>query len=68
MLEASDRLGGRANTQELDGLGRVELGATYFHGVVGNPLWDFAQEHKLEGLKPEPKGAFLQQQLSLSHC
>ena len=41
VLEARDRIGGRAWTHEVDGAS-VELGAWFFHGVVDSPLADFA--------------------------
>lgn len=53
------QVGGRCNTRDVPGLGRVEFGATYFHGTDGHPLWDLAKEHGLPGLQPEPKGALL---------
>lgn len=42
ILEASTRVGGRACTREIQGCGKVELGATWFHGIVGNPLYEHA--------------------------
>jgi len=27
---------------QLEGCGKVELGATWFHGIVGNPLYEHA--------------------------
>ena len=42
LLEGGDRVGGRANTRNVEGLGRVEFGATYFHGLKDHPLYDAA--------------------------
>lgn len=42
VLEGGQTVGGRANTQDVQGLGRVEFGATYFHGLEGHPLYDAA--------------------------
>ncbi|KAL0055945.1 hypothetical protein WJX82_006032 [Trebouxia sp. C0006] len=58
VLEASSRIGGRAHTMELEGCGKVELGATWFHGIVGNPLYEHAIQlglmtrHEAEDSKP----------------
>ena len=27
---------------QIEGCGKVELGATWFHGIVGNPLYEHA--------------------------
>ena len=51
------QVGGRAHTKDVPGLGRVEMGATYFHGTEGHPTWNLAMQHSLPGLQPEPKGA-----------
>ena len=49
-------MGGRAHTRDVPGLGRVEFGATYFHGTEGHPTYELAKEHGLPGLQPEPQG------------
>lgn len=59
VLEAKDRLGGRCHTHPLPGCGVVELGATWFHGTVGNPAYDVAKSSGLmrrAGLKRAPSG------------
>lgn len=43
VLEAQDRIGGRVQTVEIDGVA-VDLGAAWIHGVRGNPLTDLAAE------------------------
>ena len=43
ILEASDRVGGRVRSGELTG-SPVELGASWIHGVDGNPLTELAGE------------------------
>ncbi|OJU95529.1 MAG: hypothetical protein BGO23_05420 [Solirubrobacterales bacterium 67-14] len=43
LLEASDRVGGRVRSGELDG-SRVELGASWIHGIKGNPLTTLARQ------------------------
>ncbi|KAI5058809.1 hypothetical protein GOP47_0026979 [Adiantum capillus-veneris] len=43
LLEASSNIGGRIATSEIDG-NRVELGATWIHGMEGSPLYKIAQE------------------------
>lgn len=42
VLEGGQRVGGRAHTQDVPGLGRVEFGATYFHGLASHPLYEVA--------------------------
>ena len=41
VLEARDRIGGRAWTTDVSGAS-VELGAWFMHGVVDSPLADFS--------------------------
>ncbi|KAL3702171.1 hypothetical protein R1sor_020193 [Riccia sorocarpa] len=41
ILEASDRIGGRICSRELGGE-TVELGATWIHGIDGNPIFEIA--------------------------
>jgi len=50
LLEASDRVGGRVRSGDLDGT-PVELGASWIHGVKGNPLTGLARESGV-GLHP----------------
>ncbi|MCB0863263.1 MAG: FAD-dependent oxidoreductase [Solirubrobacterales bacterium] len=50
LLEASDRVGGRVREADLDG-SPVELGASWIHGVDGNPLTGLAGEAGI-GLHP----------------
>lgn len=50
VIEASDRIGGRVREGELDGT-TVENGASWIHGVNGNPLADLAEGAGI-GLKP----------------
>ena len=42
VLEASERVGGRARTATLGSLGQQELGAQWFHGTEGHPLYELA--------------------------
>jgi polyamine oxidase len=46
VLEARDRLGGRTWTADVGGAA-VDLGASWAHGVRGNPVVDFARAHGL---------------------
>lgn len=43
VLEARDRIGGRLWTEEWEG-GRIDLGASWIHGVKGNPVTELAEE------------------------
>ena len=57
VLEASNRIGGRARTHFADDGTILELGAHYIHGTVENPIYDFAVEKGI--IKPDPtKGTF----------
>jgi polyamine oxidase len=42
VVEARDRLGGRVDTRRLGGAAPVDLGASWIHGVDGNPLTELA--------------------------
>ena len=42
VVEARDRLGGRVDTRRLGGSVPVDLGASWIHGVDGNPLTELA--------------------------
>lgn len=44
VLEARDRVGGRAHTI-VDAYGIVDLGAAWIHGVRGNPMTPLARKH-----------------------
>ncbi|MFN9901310.1 MAG: FAD-dependent oxidoreductase, partial [bacterium] len=46
VLEAGDRAGGRMLTVQAPG-GQVELGAQFFHGTEGNPVYALALKHGL---------------------
>lgn len=43
VVEASDRIGGRIRTSEFAG-DRVEMGATWIHGIGGSPIYAMAQD------------------------
>lgn len=43
VLEARDRIGGRIETRDFYGI-PIDLGASWIHGVVNNPLAKFAQQ------------------------
>lgn len=51
VLEARDRIGGRTHTyQHPRGEGKpfhFDLGASFIHGIAGNPMYDMAKKHKL---------------------
>ncbi len=42
--------------RRLPGCGRVELGATWLHGLAGNPLYDYAVEQGLMSATADQKG------------
>uniref|UniRef100_A0A2P2KEN7 Uncharacterized protein MANES_03G033700 n=1 Tax=Rhizophora mucronata TaxID=61149 RepID=A0A2P2KEN7_RHIMU len=52
VLEAGERIGGRINTSEFGGE-RIEMGATWIHGIGGSPIHKIAQEiHSLDSEQP----------------
>lgn len=46
LLEARNRIGGRIISIEM-GSQRIELGANWIHGVLGNPIFELAMQHNL---------------------
>lgn len=52
VVEGGTRIGGRINTSEFGG-DRIEMGATWIHGIGGSPVHQIAQEiHALESEQP----------------
>lgn len=52
VIEGGDRIGGRINTSEFGG-DRIEMGATWIHGIGGSPVYKIAQEiNSMESEKP----------------
>ncbi|KAF5748479.1 hypothetical protein HS088_TW04G00433 [Tripterygium wilfordii] len=52
VVEGGDRIGGRINTSEFGG-NRIEMGATWIHGIGGSPVHKIAQEiNSLESEQP----------------
>ncbi|KAK7329043.1 hypothetical protein VNO77_23188 [Canavalia gladiata] len=52
VVEAGSRIGGRINTSEFGG-DRIEMGATWIHGIGGSPIHKIAQEtHSLHSDQP----------------
>lgn len=52
VVEGGTRIGGRINTSEFGG-DRIEMGATWIHGIGGSPVHKIAQEtHSLESEQP----------------
>ncbi|XP_043706501.1 probable polyamine oxidase 5 [Telopea speciosissima] len=52
VVEGGDRIGGRIRTSEFCG-DRIEMGATWIHGIGGSPIHKIAQEiHALESDQP----------------
>lgn len=46
VLEARDRLGGRIWTDHSLGT-PIDLGASWIHGIKGNPIWELAQKYQI---------------------
>ncbi|KAK3210499.1 hypothetical protein Dsin_015205 [Dipteronia sinensis] len=52
VVEGGSRIGGRINTSEFGG-DRIEMGATWIHGIGGSPIYKISQEiNSLESQKP----------------
>ncbi|CAI9100581.1 OLC1v1037710C1 [Oldenlandia corymbosa var. corymbosa] len=52
VVEGGTRIGGRINTSEFGG-DRIEMGATWIHGIKGSPIHKIAQDiHSLESDHP----------------
>ncbi|KAK9071222.1 hypothetical protein SSX86_009790 [Deinandra increscens subsp. villosa] len=52
VVEGGNRIGGRINTSEFGG-DRIEMGATWIHGIEGSPIHKIAQEiNSLESEQP----------------
>lgn len=45
ILEARNRIGGRILSLDMSGSSKVELGANWIHGVLGNPIFELAISH-----------------------
>ncbi|KAK9509174.1 hypothetical protein O3M35_006546 [Rhynocoris fuscipes] len=54
ILEARNRIGGRIVSIEKDG-SKLELGANWIHGVLGNPMYEMAVVHNLIDIVQIPK-------------
>jgi monoamine oxidase len=56
VLEANNRIGGRINSIDFAGM-KADLGASWIHGNVYNPLYDFAKKHNIKTVftKEEPE-------------
>ncbi|KAG4929605.1 hypothetical protein AAZX31_17G053400 [Glycine max] len=52
VVEGGNRIGGRINTSEFGG-DRIEMGATWIHGIGGSPIHKIAQQiHALDSEQP----------------
>lgn len=54
LLEARNRLGGRIIQTQM-GNDKVELGANWIHGVLGNPVYELAMQYGLVDIMAIPK-------------
>lgn len=67
VIEGGNRIGGRINTSEFGG-DRIEMGATWIHGIGGSPVHQIAQEiGSLESDKPwECMNGFLHDPITIA--
>ncbi|XP_058055492.1 spermine oxidase [Anopheles bellator] len=54
ILEGRNRVGGRIVSIDM-GMQKVELGANWIHGVLGNPMFELAMQHGLVSIINIPK-------------
>lgn len=47
VLEARDRIGGRIFSQKID-QNIYDLGASWMHGIEGNPVWEITQQNHIQ--------------------
>ncbi|XP_001359023.2 peroxisomal N(1)-acetyl-spermine/spermidine oxidase isoform X1 [Drosophila pseudoobscura] len=55
IIEARSRVGGRIVSIPLSNNQKIELGANWIHGVLGNPIFEFAMQHGLVSVVNVPK-------------
>ncbi|CAK9134961.1 unnamed protein product [Ilex paraguariensis] len=67
IVEGGNRIGGRINTSEFGG-DRIEMGATWIHGIGGSPIHKIAQEiNSLESEQPwECMDGFLDEPVTIA--
>lgn len=54
IVEARNRIGGRIISIDMDS-SRIELGANWIHGVLGNPIFELAMKHGLIDILQTPQ-------------
>lgn len=47
VLEARSRLGGRIDSEKFDNI-TLDLGASWIHGIDGNPIWPIAEQNNIK--------------------
>ncbi len=59
ILEANKRIGGRILSVDFGGM-KADLGASWIHGSINNPLYDFVKKHNINTIptKEEPSYIF----------
>jgi spermine oxidase len=55
VLEARNRIGGRIISIDMGNSSRIELGANWIHGVLGNPIFELAISHGLVDILQTPQ-------------
>jgi spermine oxidase len=55
ILEARNRIGGRILSIDMGAKAKVELGANWIHGVLGNPIFELAISHGLIDILQVPQ-------------
>ncbi|XP_034131173.1 peroxisomal N(1)-acetyl-spermine/spermidine oxidase isoform X2 [Drosophila guanche] len=55
IVEARGRMGGRIVSIPLSNNQKIELGANWIHGVLGNPIFELAMQHGLVSVVNVPK-------------
>lgn len=55
IIEARNRIGGRIISIDVGAAAKVELGANWIHGVLGNPIFELAISHGLIDILQAPQ-------------
>jgi spermine oxidase len=55
IIEARNRIGGRILSIDMGAKAKVELGANWIHGVLGNPIFELAISHGLIDILQAPQ-------------
>ncbi len=58
ILEANKRIGGRILSADFGGM-KADLGASWIHGSIKNPLYDFAKKHNINTIQTKEEPTYI---------